>query len=178
MEGPGGARIIRNTNGAISIKGAEDRTGRRSRRGVLIMNVDSILREKGDTVVTVNRDQTVTEVARVLAEHKIGAVVVCDGGRVVGVLSERDIVRGIDRLGADVLKLPVSEIMSSPVHCCQRDDSVIEIMEVMTERRIRHVPVVEDGQLLGIISIGDVVKHRIMEAERENEAMRQYITTA
>ena len=142
------------------------------------MNVDAILREKGTDVVTVDRDQTVAEVARVLAEHRIGAVVVCNSGKVTGVLSERDIVRGIDRLGADVLNLPVSEIMSSPVHCCQRSDSVIEVMGVMTERRIRHVPVVENGELLGIISIGDVVKHRIMEAERENEAMRQYITTA
>jgi len=142
------------------------------------MNVSSIFREKGTDVVTVTPNQSVAEVTRVLAEKRIGAVVVCKGSRVVGVLSERDIVRGIDRLSADVLALAAAEIMSSPVHCCRRDDSIIEVMGTMTERRIRHVPVVEDGKLLGIISIGDVVKHRILEAERENDAMRQYITTA
>ena len=107
-----------------------------------------------------------------------GAVVVCDSaGDIKGIVSERDIVRGICQHGVGVMDKAVSTIMTSQVHTCTGRESVIEVMEMMTGRRIGHIPVVEDGRLRGIISIGDVVKKRIADAEQEAQALREYITT-
>ncbi len=142
------------------------------------MNVQTILKSKGTDVITVSRDITVTEFSAFLCDNRIGAVVVCaDDGGIVGIMSERDVVRGLFRRGAEVLELPVSELMTKDVHTCKPGDTVIDVMAIMTDRRIRHVPVVERGKLKGIVSIGDLVKHRIQEAEQDAEAMRLYIAT-
>lgn len=142
------------------------------------MNVQSILRSKGTEVITVSQNITVTEFSAFLCDNRIGAVVVCaDDGAIAGIMSERDVVRGLYRRGAEVLELPVSELMTKDVHTCKPSDTVIDVMAIMTDRRIRHVPVIDGGKLAGIVSIGDVVKHRIQEAEQDAEAMRLYIAT-
>jgi CBS domain-containing protein len=143
--------------------------------GVLAMNVLTILRDKGSEVITTAPSATVMDAARVMTDKRIGAVLVLDTGRVVGVVSERDIVRTISTRGAAALYLEVQDLMSSDVFTCRRDATIDELMAMMTERRIRHIPVVEDGQLYGMVSIGDVVKHRIEETEQEAEALRGYI---
>lgn len=141
------------------------------------MQVSVVLRSKGDRVVTVRPDHTVADVAAVLAEHKIGAVVVSgDGHHIEGVLSERDIVRALADRGADTLAAPASSIMTTEVHTCQPDTTIETLMSTMTNHRIRHVPVVIDGQLTGVISIGDVVKDRIAALENETEALQSYIS--
>jgi CBS domain-containing protein len=143
------------------------------------MTVRLILDRKGREVVTVGPDQTVGDVARVLAEHRIGAVVVSrGGGRIDGILSERDIVRSIGNEGAAVLERPVSSIMTAKVSVCREHNTVNEVMEIMTRGRFRHLPVEKDGGLDGIVSIGDVVKQRIEDVEREAEEIRTYIATA
>ena len=139
------------------------------------MNVTTILRSKGNEVITTAPTATVMDTARILAEKRIGAVLVLDKGRVVGVFSERDIVRTVATKGAAALYLEVRELMSSNVLSCDRTATIDEVMAMMTDKRIRHVPVIEDGQLYGLISIGDVVKHRIEETEQEAEALRGYI---
>ncbi len=139
------------------------------------MNVLTILRDKGSEVITTAPSATVMDAARVMTDKRIGAVLVLDTGRVVGVVSERDIVRTISTRGAAALYLEVQDLMSSDVFTCRRDATIDELMAMMTERRIRHIPVVEDGQLYGMVSIGDVVKHRIEETEQEAEALRGYI---
>lgn len=140
------------------------------------MYVDTILKKKGDTVVTVAQDCPVSEASQLLNEKRIGAVLVHDAAEnIVGILSERDIVRGIAKRQEACLKMTVHELMTHPVITCAPGDSIEQIMELMTERRIRHLPVMEDGALIGIISIGDVVKQRISEIEHESQALRQYI---
>jgi len=139
------------------------------------MNVLTILRDKGSEVITTAPSATVVDAARVMTDKRIGAVLVLDTGRVVGVVSERDIVRTISTRGAAALYLEVQDLMSSDVFTCRRDATIDDLMAMMTERRIRHIPVVEDGQLYGMVSIGDVVKHRIEETEQEAEALRGYI---
>jgi len=142
------------------------------------MNAASILKAKGSSVVTVKPAASLEEAARLLTERGIGCVVVSERGTgPVGILSERDIVREVALGGAAALKSTVASAMSKPIHTCQGDDTVDHLMAVMTARRFRHVPVVEDGELVGIVSIGDVVKFKIAEAEMETEAMRAYITT-
>ncbi len=141
----------------------------------LAMNVLSILRTKGSDVITTSRSASVMDAARVMADKRIGAVLVLDRGNVVGVVSERDIVRTVATKGAAALYLEVHELMSSEVFTCSRSATIDELMELMTDRRIRHVPIVEEGQLYGLVSIGDVVKYRIEETEREAEALRGYI---
>jgi CBS domain-containing protein len=143
--------------------------------GVLAMNVLAILRGKGSEVITTAPSATVMDAARVMTDKRIGAVLVLDKGRVVGVVSERDIVRTVAMRGAAALYLEVQELMTSDVFTCERAATVDELMAMMTERRIRHIPVVEDGQLYGLVSIGDVVKLRIEETEQEAEALRGYI---
>jgi CBS domain-containing protein len=143
------------------------------------MNVEHILQAKGRDVLTIEPSRTLAEAARALTERRIGAVVVADSDQsVLGILSERDIVRAVARGGAAALETPVSQHMTGKVVSCTRQSSVNELMEVMTERKFRHMPVIENGRLCGIISIGDVVKNRVAEIEAESQAMREYIATA
>jgi CBS domain-containing protein len=142
------------------------------------MNVAAILREKGRAVTTASPVTTLLEVASKLAAKRIGSVVIVGtNGRVAGIISERDIIRALSTQGPDCLTRPVSESMTRAVIGCQETDTVDELMEMMTERRCRHLPVITDDEaLVGIISIGDVVKHRVVEVTMEATAMREYIT--
>ncbi len=136
------------------------------------------MRHKGDNVVTVRSDATVKELLALLAEHRIGAIVVSDDGAAVhGIVSERDVVRHLHSGGSEILDGPVSTIMTKEVHTCALDDDLVDLAGEMTERRIRHVPVVADGQLAAIVSIGDVVKSRIDALQAEASALRDYIQT-
>ena len=128
-------------------------------------------------VVTVRSDATVGDVVAELTHHRVGALVVSpDGRRIEGIVSERDIVKRLSVLNTRLLDEPVSSIMSTEVRVCAPTDDVESIMNLMTEQRIRHVPVVEDGRLAGIISIGDVVKSRIGELEKDRNELMEYIT--
>lgn len=143
------------------------------------MNVDAILRNKGNAVETARPDWNVAQVCQRLNELEVGALLVSKGGQSVnGIVSERDVINHIAKEGAAVLDRPVSDIMIHDVVTCTRDDDIAHLMETMTERRIRHLPVVENDVLIGIFSIGDVVKYRIQETEYEAKALREYITTA
>ena len=143
------------------------------------MTVKAILDAKGRDVVTIAADSTLGEAAALLAERRIGAVVVMDGdGRIGGILSERDIVRAIAQDGAAALQNPISAAMTARVRTCRESHTVNEVMQIMTQGRFRHLPVEKDGRLGGIVSIGDVVKRRIQEVEREAEEIRTYIATA
>jgi CBS domain-containing protein len=143
------------------------------------MNVEHILRSKGRTVVSIESNRTLGEAARLLSERKIGAILVGDAFRpVLGILSERDIVRAVAARGAAALDEPVSSVMTEKVVTCTGASAIQEVMEMMTDGKFRHVPVVEGGKLVGIISIGDVVKNRLAEMEAESQAMREYIATA
>ncbi len=142
------------------------------------MTIAAILKAKGNDVATVRPSVQLEQAARMLTERRVGCLVVVDASRSVqGILSERDIVHAIARDGAQSLASTVESVMSSPVVTCRDTDTIDQIMAVMTARRFRHVPVVEDGALMGIVSIGDVVKQKIAEAETEAAAMRAYITT-
>ncbi|MAT35850.1 MAG: inosine-5-monophosphate dehydrogenase [Ponticaulis sp.] len=140
------------------------------------MKLINILQDKGGNVVTLDASATLLEAAEVLDDKKIGAAVAVDSsGRLVGVLSERDIVRRVARHGKDALEMSVSEAMTREVITATPDLSIQQGLEQMTDRRIRHLPVVSEGELIGIVSIGDLVKRRISAAEAEAEAMKQYI---
>jgi CBS domain-containing protein len=142
------------------------------------MNVQSIIGSKGSDVATIRQTATLTEAIAALGEHGIGALVVSgDGSAIEGIMSERDVVRAAARSGADALGHTVGSVMSTDVITCALSDGVDRLMGLMTERRIRHLPVVNDqGRLAGIISIGDVVKARLTELEQENQALSQYIS--
>ena len=142
------------------------------------MTVRAILDGKGRQVVTLTPDATLSDAVKTLGERKIGAAMVMSGTRIEGILSERDVVRVLSERGPAVLDEPVSAVMTRKVRTCREGDTVGEIMETMTTGRFRHLPVVEEGRLVGLISIGDVVKWRVMEYEREQEALRDYIKTA
>lgn len=143
------------------------------------MNVKTILDEKGHDVVTVRPESPLAEAAEILAKNRIGAVVVTDAkGKIQGILSERDIVRVIAEEGADSLDQKVSSVMTANVKVCEESHTVHQLMEIMTQGRFRHLPVEKDGVIDGIISIGDVVKKRIEQVEREAEEIRTYIATA
>ncbi len=143
------------------------------------MSVSQILVVKGREVVTAAAKDTVQDVSKKLSTHRIGAVVIVDSfGEIEGIVSERDIVRIIGVEGASALTKPVSKIMSRAVRTCQEGDSEAALMSLMTEHRIRHLPVVAKGKLSGMISIGDVVKLRIEAIERETEDMKAYISSA
>ncbi len=143
------------------------------------MTVKAILDAKGRDVTTVSPDITLGDAARLLGEKRIGAVVVtADGKKIVGILSERDIVRQIGINGAAALEEFVSSAMTAKVRTCQDGHTVNQVMEIMTKSRFRHLPVERDGKLAGIVSIGDVVKQRIEDVEREADEIRQYIATA
>ena len=141
------------------------------------MRISDVLRVKDGQVVTVTPDTDVRHLLTVLAEHRIGAVVVSgDGTSVDGIASERDIVRALARRGAAVMSEPVTAIYTAEVHTVTPGTSLEDVMRMMTERRVRHAPVVTDGRLGGIVSIGDVVKNRIDELETERAALTDYIT--
>lgn len=141
------------------------------------MIVDHILRSKGTDVVCIPSETKVGAVVDLLCERRIGALIVSDADeKVLGVISERDIIRGMQEQGAKVFDMVASELMSREVHSVMRQDSVDHVMALMTDRRIRHLPVVEGGVLMGVISIGDVVKHKIAKTEQEAQALREYIT--
>jgi CBS domain-containing protein len=143
------------------------------------MRIIDVLRVKGTRVVTVTPDTTVRQLLAVLAEHGIGAVVVShDGTSVDGIASERDIVRAFAKRGAAAMSEPVTAIYTAEVHTITPETQIEEVMRMMTERRVRHAPVVLDGSLRGIVSIGDVVKIRIDELETERAALTDYITSA
>lgn len=141
------------------------------------MNVKHILERKGSAVTTIPTGATIGEAARTLAEARIGAIVVSDDGNTInGILSERDIVRVIGMEGPGALTRPVTEAMTANVITCKPDDRINVLMSMMTQRRIRHLPVAENGKMTGLISIGDVVKERMDEIESDAAAMRDYIT--
>jgi len=143
------------------------------------MQVGQILRSKGRDVVTITSDATLSEAARELARHRIGALIVKDSeGAILGVLSERDIVRAVSEASVFALPKPVSAYMSRSVTTCTEHDTVDTLMETMTEGRFRHLPVVEEDRLVGIVSIGDVVKTRIAETVEEANHLREYIAAA
>ena len=143
------------------------------------MRISDVLRVKGGQVVTVTPDTDVRHLLNVLAEHRIGAVVVSrDGTAVDGIVSERDIVRALAERGQAVLSEPVTAIFTAEVHTVGPDAHIEDLMRIMTERRVRHLPVVVNGQLAGIVSIGDVVKKRIDELEDERTALAKYISGA
>jgi len=140
------------------------------------MYVADILRMKGDNVISLNAGENVKAAVKLMADHQIGAVLIRDAiGGIAGILSERDVVRALSQHGDDMLKKPVAELMTAEVVTCSPRDPVAGIMAMMTAHRFRHVPVVEQGQIVGMISIGDVVKNRIEEAQAEVDALRRYI---
>lgn len=142
------------------------------------MRISDVLRSKGSTVATVGPATTVSDLLDVLAEHNCGAIVVVERTGVAGIVSERDVVRCLTDRGADLLAAPVSDIMTTVVATCVPEDTVDDVARTMTERRVRHVPVVVDEELCGIVSIGDLVKVRISELESEREQLHSYISSA
>ncbi len=142
------------------------------------MTVRSILDSKGHQVLSVEPDAKLAAAVKILGEKKIGAVLVMSQGRIEGILSERDIVRVLSERGAHVLEEPVNGVMTRKVVSCRQSDTVAGIMEMMTLGKFRHLPVVEDGKVVGLISIGDIVKRRVREYETEQEALQNYIKTA
>jgi CBS domain-containing protein len=143
------------------------------------MTVNAILSNKGRHVVTIEPTATLETAVAVLNERHIGALVVLGPERrVIGIVSERDVVRALAEQGASALKQPLAQVMTRKVSTCTEADTVSALMEQMTAGKFRHVPVLDQERLVGIISIGDVVKHRLMEMERESDALRDYIQTA
>lgn len=142
------------------------------------MHVDTILQTKGALVHTLSETGTLADAVALLNTHNIGAVVITGtAGGIAGILSERDIVRQLGRNPSGALAMSIAACMTRGVVTCERLTPIDEVMERMTRRRIRHMPVAEDGKLVGIISIGDVVKHKIQEVEHEAEALRDYIAS-
>jgi CBS domain-containing protein len=143
------------------------------------MNVEMILKTKGRDVITIQPSATLAAAARLLQQRGIGAIVVLDQeGGVAGILSERDIVHTLAKSGPNSLNQPVGEVMTRRLHTCKLADTINDLMALMTAQRIRHLPVVEQGRLCGIVSIGDVVKYRLEEVEFEAGALREYVATA
>lgn len=139
------------------------------------MLVAEILKSKGDAVFTIGPDATVAEAAAELVNRRVGALIVCEADRVTGVMSERDVVRAMARGGADALKRPVRDHMTSEVIFAEPAEGVDALMGRMTDRRIRHLPVMKDERLCGVVSIGDVVKSQIDQVTREAESLKSYI---
>jgi CBS domain-containing protein len=142
------------------------------------MSIRSLLSQKSDVVISVPPHMLVSDVVAILAEKRIGALPVIEGGAVLGIFSERDLIYSTAREGAAALARAVREVMTSPVICLTGEESVDEALSLMTRRRIRHLPVVEGARLIGFVSIGDLVKNRIEQIEQEAEAMRTYIQSA
>ena len=141
------------------------------------MQLSTIIAAKGDFVATIQPDATIADLVAMLAEHSVGALVVsADGRTITGIVSERDVVRAMTH-GAEVLSRPVASIMTTHVFCASPEGHVDELMHLMTDKRVRHIPVTDpDGVLLGIVSIGDVVKSRLGELEGERAALLEYVT--
>ena len=139
------------------------------------MTIAAILQDKGFEVLTIAADATVREAVALLAERRIGALPVLNGGEVAGIMSERDVIYCLRSDGAAVLDWPVERIMTSPAITVERDHNVMSALSLMTRRRIRHLPVVEDGRIVGLVSIGDLVKYRMDKIEADAEAMLTYI---
>lgn len=142
------------------------------------MTVRAVLGSKGHQVISVSPDAKLSAAVKILAERRIGAVMVMSCQKIEGILSERDVVRVLGERGAAVLEEPVRSVMTSKVITCHESDTVGAIMEIMTSGKFRHLPVVENDRIVGLISIGDVVKWRVAEYEREQEALQDYIKTA
>jgi CBS domain-containing protein len=143
------------------------------------MYVRDILATKGSRVFTTQPGATIAAITRLLAQHRIGAVLVTDEQeQVVGIISERDIVSGLAAHGGGVMQMTVADLMTRDVLRCQPEDTIADIMGVMTARRVRHLPVIEDGRLAGLVSIGDVVKHRLDETKLEVDSLRDYVLAA
>lgn len=142
------------------------------------MTVRAILNTKGHEVVSVGPDTKLSDAIKLLSERRIGAVLACKDRQIQGILSERDIVRVLGERGAAVLDEPVSKVMTRKVVTCHEADTVAAIMETMTTGKFRHLPVVEGDKVIGLISIGDVVKWRVREYEQEQQALQEYIKTA
>ena len=142
------------------------------------MTVRDILDTKGHQVVSVSLDAKLSAAVKILSQKRIGAVLVMNGAKIEGILSERDIVRVLGERGAAALDEPVKSVMTAKVITCRERDAVSSIMEKMTSGKFRHLPVVENERVVGLISIGDVVKWRVAEYEREQEALHEYIKTA
>ena len=142
------------------------------------MTIASVLRGKGNAVETIASSATVHDAVRKLGEKRIGALPVIEGGTIAGIFSERDVIYAIRDHGPAILDWPVSRVMSSPAITADSDTAILAALSLMTQRRIRHLPVVERGEIRGIVSIGDLVKHRMERIEAEAEAMREYIQTA
>ncbi len=142
------------------------------------MGIDAILGTKGREVASVGPEALVSDIVAELTTRRIGAVLVVEGGAVIGVVSERDVVRGLSGHRGAVLELTAKDVMTTPVVTISPQESVVQALELMTDRRIRHLPVVESGRLVGLVSIGDLVKRRIDDAEQEALALKDYIATA
>jgi CBS domain-containing protein len=142
------------------------------------MTVARIINEKGRNVVTVAPEASLAEIAALLSEKRIGAILVVEKEAIRGIVSERDIVRALAKHGSEALRKVATECMTTKVITCRPEDTIHDVMQKMTAGRFRHLPVVQDAKLAGIVSIGDVVKHRIEEVEREADQIREYIATA
>ena len=142
------------------------------------MTIQAILGDKGREVATVSADARLSEAVRILGEKRIGALPVVEGGRIVGIMSERDVIYCLKDHGAEVLDWPVSRVMTSPAITVDPSTQVLSALALITQKRVRHLPVVSGGELVGIVSIGDLVKHRIERIEFEAQAMRDYIQSA
>ena len=142
------------------------------------MTVARIIGDKGRAVVTAAPNATIDEIAKTLAQRKIGAIVLIENGGIRGIVSERDVVRAVAAEGPAALQKRATDYMTTKVVTCRLEDTINDVMHKMTAGRFRHLPVLEDGKLAGIVSIGDVVKRRIEDVEREAEQIREYIATA
>jgi CBS domain-containing protein len=142
------------------------------------MTIAAVIREKGNQVETIRAESQLHEAVRKLGEKRIGALPVVDDGRIVGIISERDVIYCLRDHGPEVLQWAVERVMSSPAITASPDEAVLSALSLMTERRIRHLPVVEHGEIRGIVSIGDLVKYRMDRIEAEADAMRSYIQSA
>jgi CBS domain-containing protein len=142
------------------------------------MTIAAVLRDKGSNVETIAADASLFDAVRKLGEKRIGALPVIDGGRIGGIISERDVIYCLREHGPDALEWPVRRVMTAPAITAESSMAVLEALALMTQRRIRHLPVVDAGKLKGIASIGDLVKHRMERIEAEADAMRSYIQSA
>lgn len=168
-----GTQILGEPNGCC----ARPKSGARERD--MEARVSVVLKHKGHQVVTVAPRQSVASVAKVLTQSRIGSTPVIDEkGRLVGIISERDIIHGIAQYAEAVLTLPAEQLMTREVSTCSSEDRIVDLMQVMTLRRVRHLPVIQDGALHGIVSIGDVVKQRLEEVQFEVEQLTNYIRSS
>ncbi|MCK5040647.1 MAG: CBS domain-containing protein [Sphingomonadales bacterium] len=141
------------------------------------MTVAQIIKDKGQNIVSVKEDDTIMVALKVMGKYGIGVVLVYSGSEMTGIMSERDVARGLPHYGKDLLDMPVSKIMTSNVITCDIFDKVESVMELMTAKKIRHLPVMQDGSLMAVISIGDVVKQKMAQTEAEAESLKAYIAS-